>query len=396
VATFLLVHGTFAKSAHWPALQKGLAEAARATGETAYFKQLSWSGQNRAAARQGAASAILKSVQDIQSNSNNERIFLIGHSHGGSAIAYFLKQYTEVAKTLNGCAFLSTPFIAMRPRNKAIAHAVFFFLLLVFQFYWQLAYISALVWTMGIVVALICITLISKSYGSPNFLEQTIRQQTADIPPGNYFIIRCSGDEAAAALSAAQFINWLNMKASKMLMLLQGGKGPLGFLFSIGVVGLLLYAPYLFWTNLMPMFAAHGGIVDYFKWATLTQKDAVASVLSLSVVVAACLLALCLLLAFFIVLIQALTSRVFGWTRLGTGFLVELAIEPVPFGNHSLVHVDWNAESTGSGDLAHSWTYAHPTAIRHLQDWVKASLAEHRPSSAKNPEPQTLQSTDPV
>jgi len=71
------------------------------------------------------------------------------------------------------------------------------------------------------------------------------------------------------------------MKASKMLMLLQGGKGPLGFLFSIGVVGLLLYAPYLFWTNLMPMFAAHGGIVGYFKWATLTQKDAVASVLSL-------------------------------------------------------------------------------------------------------------------
>ena len=34
MATFLLVHGTFAKSAHWPALQKGLAEAARATGET--------------------------------------------------------------------------------------------------------------------------------------------------------------------------------------------------------------------------------------------------------------------------------------------------------------------------------------------------------------------------
>jgi triacylglycerol esterase/lipase EstA (alpha/beta hydrolase family) len=136
VATFLLVHGTFAKSAHWPALQKGLAEAARATGETAYFKQLSWSGQNRAAARQGAASAILKSVQDIQSNSNNERIFLIGHSHGGSAIAYFLKQYTEVEKTLNGCAFLSTPFIAMRPRNKAIAHAVFFFL------YWFSSFIG--------------------------------------------------------------------------------------------------------------------------------------------------------------------------------------------------------------------------------------------------------------
>ena len=45
MATFLLVHGTFAKSAHWPALQKGLAEAAHATGETAYFKQLPWSAK---------------------------------------------------------------------------------------------------------------------------------------------------------------------------------------------------------------------------------------------------------------------------------------------------------------------------------------------------------------
>ena len=103
MATFLLVHGTFAKSAHWPALQDGLAEVAHEAGEKASFKQLSWSGKNRAAARQVAASAILKSVQDIQSNSNNEKIFLIGHSHGGSAIAYFLKQYTEVAKTLSGC-----------------------------------------------------------------------------------------------------------------------------------------------------------------------------------------------------------------------------------------------------------------------------------------------------
>jgi pimeloyl-ACP methyl ester carboxylesterase len=309
-ATFVLVHGTFAKAADWPALQDSLGEAAREAGETACFKQLPWSGQNRAAAREGAASAILKSVQDIQSNSNNEKIFLIGHSHGGSAIAYFLKQYTEVAKTLSGCAFLSTPFIAMRPRNKAIAHAVFFFLVLAFQFYFaQGAGVNSLVWILGSVVLIISVGLISGSYASRDLLDQTIRQQTADIPLGNYFFIRRSGDEAAAFLSAAQFINWLNMKASKMLMLLQGGKGlfRFRFLFSLGVMLLLLYAPYLFWTNLMPTFAAHGGIVGYFKWVTLARKDALASVLSLSVIVAACLLVLCLLLAFFIILVQALT-----------------------------------------------------------------------------------------
>ena len=87
MATFLLVHGTFAKSANWPALQDSVAEAACEAGESAFFQQVPWSGKNRAAAREAAASAILKSVQDIQSSSNNEKIFLIGHSHGGSAIA---------------------------------------------------------------------------------------------------------------------------------------------------------------------------------------------------------------------------------------------------------------------------------------------------------------------
>jgi hypothetical protein len=119
-------------------------------------------------------------------------------------------------------------------------------------------------------------------------------------------------------------------------------------------------------------------------------------VYDLVAVVVLCLVLLCLSAVLLIFVTQAVTSWFFGWTRLSTGFLIELAIEPLPFGEHSLVHIDWTAGSIGLDGIVHSWTYAHPTAIRHLQDWVKASLAEHRPSSAKNPEPQTLQSTDPV
>jgi hypothetical protein len=384
------VHGTFAKAAHWPALQDGLAEVAHEAGESASFKQVAWSGKNRAAAREVAASTILKSVQDIQSNSNDEKIFLIGHSHGGSAIAYFLKQYTEVAKTLSGCAFLSTPFIAMRPRNKAIASALLFLPLIGLGTYWEEAGNTAIMIAIGLVLASICISVNQEAYSSRKLL-QTIRQQTADIPPGNYFFIRCSGDEAAAALSAAQFINWLNMKASKILVLLEPPQRPLGHLCKMLIGCFLVSAPLLFWEKVVPMFAAHGGIVGYFKWATLTEEGALMSLFALSVFVAACLLVLCLLLAFFIFLVQALTSRAFGWTRLSMGFLVELAIEPIPFGNYSLVNVDWNAESTGSEELAHSWTYAHPAAIRHLQNWVKASLAGHHPPSTENFQTQELQ-----
>lgn len=115
MATFILVHGTCAKSADWPALTDKLAETARAAGDPPSFEQVRWTGRNRAGARQDAASSIFSLVKGIQRTSANEKIFLIGHSHGGSAVAYFLKKYPEAANTLAGCAFLSTPFRVTLP-----------------------------------------------------------------------------------------------------------------------------------------------------------------------------------------------------------------------------------------------------------------------------------------
>jgi triacylglycerol esterase/lipase EstA (alpha/beta hydrolase family) len=78
-------------------LQDSVAETSRSAGDEPLFEQLPWTGRNRTRARQTAASAILALVQRIQRNSANEKIFLIGHSHGGSAIAYFLKEHSEAA-----------------------------------------------------------------------------------------------------------------------------------------------------------------------------------------------------------------------------------------------------------------------------------------------------------
>jgi Predicted acetyltransferases and hydrolases with the alpha/beta hydrolase fold len=117
MATFILVHGTFAKSAHWPALESGLVETARAAGENARFEQATWTGRNKIIARGVAATNIFNLVQQIRSRSPNEKIFLIGHSHGGSGIAYFLKEHPEAMNLLGGCAFLSTCFVAIRPRS---------------------------------------------------------------------------------------------------------------------------------------------------------------------------------------------------------------------------------------------------------------------------------------
>jgi pimeloyl-ACP methyl ester carboxylesterase len=135
MATFILVHGTWARDAHWPALRDGLVIAASAAAERCSLEELRWSGKNRTSARLAAATEIFSLVRKIHSTSKDERIFIIGHSHGGSAIAYFLKEYPSLAKTLSGCAFLSTPFIAIRPRVQATLqfYLLSFFLLYAFS-----------------------------------------------------------------------------------------------------------------------------------------------------------------------------------------------------------------------------------------------------------------------
>jgi pimeloyl-ACP methyl ester carboxylesterase len=442
MATFILVHGTFAKSAHWPILQDRLAETARAAGDQPLFEQLTWTGRNLARARQDAASAIFTSVQRIQRTSTNEKIFIIGHSHGGSAIAYFLKEHPEVAKTLAGCAFLSTPFVAIRPRREPFR---LFSTLILFPFIavqsllkvWQdstspfhgisieerlaMPIITSAHWfslfkSLGVLAAIACLAMFFGKrfrewfwgFSEPRNHKMEQWQQTADIPAGNYLFVRCSGDEAAAALSALQFIAWLAMKGSRLLELVTRpffdlfkrnsytAAAVLGIVFAF-VMGVLANG----WIDVLPgilkfgvlgyFFSPDGPFVGKLKHVQLVlccaQNEMITIVLytlegivdivytSVSFV-AVSLLLLCLSAVFLIFLTQAVATWAFGWTRLGTGFLVELAIEPLPFGEHSLIHIDWALGSTGSDGIVHSWTHAHPAAIVHLQNWVEASLGK--------------------
>jgi alpha/beta hydrolase family protein len=378
MATFILVHGTWARAAHWPALRDGLALAASAVGECCRIEELRWSGKNRTSARQGAASEIFSLVQKIQSTSRDEKIFIIGHSHGGSAIAYFLKEYPSLAKTLSGCAFLSTPFVAIRPRAqaKALYTAVSFVLIYAFSafFPYYAAYLlggdylrnALFILPAGIGLSAaftwFVFNTLSKFENSEKLLETVHRRQTAELPPGNYLFLRCSGDEAAAALSAAQLIAWLGMKFSQVLKLiimpaLSGTWKAAIYLISLGLIG-------TWWTS----FAGPGDRDDAIR--AFGGPSWIFDVLWL----ANLLLIVCAATAFLIFLAQALTTWFFGWTELSVGFFAELAIEPLPFGAHSMVHIDWSADPLRLEGITHSWTYAHPVAIRCVQDWVKTAL----------------------
>lgn len=106
--TFILVHGTFAKQAPWTRADSPLgirlAGLAAETGQSARIRAVEWSGKNLERDRWAAANAIADQISRCRGDFPSDAIFLIGHSHGGSAIAYFLKSRPELRTAVTGCA----------------------------------------------------------------------------------------------------------------------------------------------------------------------------------------------------------------------------------------------------------------------------------------------------
>src|SRR6266403_1948556 len=398
MTTVILVHGTFANSAEWHDLQGGLSEVIRAAEDVPRFEQIGWSGRNLASSRREAADAIATAVADITASLPDEKIIIIGHSHGGSAVAYFLKQHTNLASSVVGCAFLSTPFIAIRQRPNA-ARLLLSALFLVFTgliAWWSLVnplkvhvadvgIIQAILqhspryyWGVFGLVSLLAGTLIAfwwqyRGKSADQIVLEAVDLQTADLPNGEYKFLRCSGDEAAAALSTAQFVLWLGIRASAAL------QRVLGPLFSKNWTTRLLYSTFLALLVSVGIATSQAIVPDLIELGGRPLLDALVAMVTtldfvalffliffvfLSVIVPT-LFFLGLSIVVAAIVIQAVTSWAFGWTRLPDGFFVDLAVEPLPFGEHSLVHIDWKI----SGDLAgvvHSWSYSHPAAIRYL------------------------------
>ncbi|MCP1846754.1 MULTISPECIES: esterase/lipase family protein [unclassified Bradyrhizobium] len=390
MATFILVHGTFAKRALWPILQQGLTEAANSVGEDAKVKEVTWSGRNSAQHRAKAASKLARAVQEIRVDQPNERIIVIAHSHGGSAAAYFLKSHAALGRCLSGCAFLSVPFVAIRLRSsrRRILLLLSYFIIVPL---WVAAEAmkdlrtSIFQWIFTTVLFFVVTPLLWYLYMLRDFdpkalAETTRRAQTVDIPNGNYLFLRHSGDEAAAALSATQFFSWITMKLFRLLEIISD---PLLKFPVIAAVGgllcfslLLKYFPeglrYYKSTGLGPIqllsIYLKGG--DPYDIATGAAFFFVTVVLPIAFIIFG-------ITAGMILLAQVLTARSFGWKNIAAGLMVEFAVEPVPFGSYPLIHIDWSDHTQDIGDMTHSWSYQQSDAIRAIQHWTIETLQKH-------------------
>ena len=234
MTTFLLVHGTFAKDAEWTQPQSQFCQVFRKAlseiGEVAKFVPIAWSGRNRITDRLVAAKEILSKVNSIKSDFPNEKLFVVGHSHGGSAISYYLNMYQEEAASILGAIFLSTPFIALRPKDNiesrtklyfyVFCFSIYFFLFFVCQRYAEIAdakdqgfyLLSALNLIFGTsLIGLYRAFLFWKKLADRRRSEVDLIIKNIDschLPDGHYLFIRFSGDEAAAGLSFAQFLSY--------------------------------------------------------------------------------------------------------------------------------------------------------------------------------------------
>jgi len=228
--SILLVHGTFAVDAAWTIegspFRRAIETSFSAYGHHVHFERVRWTGKNWFSARLAAAYNIREHV--LAARSAGHRIILVGHSHGGSAVSYFLKHYVEDASTVDTCVFLSTPFFTLKERPgllhrvRAWTYASLFAGQLVILFGLSLAsaqfgFETAAFYTALAVNALFAAALLHLYRAFDPFaraisrvraaVEFIIRERdSCDLPQKRFLFVKFSGDEASVGLSFAQSV----------------------------------------------------------------------------------------------------------------------------------------------------------------------------------------------
>lgn len=118
------VHGTFARNAAWVRsdsvpLQRVAADLSN-RGDSCDVLPFRWSGANTFSARRRAGEALAAFVESVRSESTTyDEFFLVAHSHGGSVVAYAVRDYPQIKQLITGVVTLATPWFTVRPERFA-------------------------------------------------------------------------------------------------------------------------------------------------------------------------------------------------------------------------------------------------------------------------------------
>ena len=429
MAVFILVHGTFARDAEWTKFDSSLSgalSAALPAGDEAIISAVTWSGRNRGTDRWKASKKIHDQIALHRRRHPNHRIYLIGHSHGGSAIAYYLRDNPEAKNLVAGCAFLSTPLISLSVASQykniissittsSLIISIFIagmlcsisaiYLSVKFEFSLHILSISRFHLPLCLASFLAILATYRVMHRRiTSFVETTLpnrlsRRGTVSIPVGNYYFARVSGDEAASLLSASQFISLMLSKflgvCGAPILRMHKILVPNQWSRSRAVVFLTAYFLLSFWagTLVVVMYAIRAFCPDckdywipflqsidfmmgsrelvpssasiewrLYNWMFVIVSYIGAPVIFLSIAYVAVLLLVSAPLS--------ISLSFFGWLSFSEGIFANLAVEPLPLGSYTLHHVDPSCTPTDMASLNHSKVYAAQSALLSISDWI--------------------------
>ncbi len=412
----ILVHGTFARNASWirdgSSIHKYLSRINTDDDSPVSIHSMVWSGKNSRSARKDGAGKIKLVIEQLDAMDTSSYVYLIGHSHGGSAVAYFIKMYPSLRDRIAGAAFLSTPFIGLRVRHTAqtilVGLVVFFLvqgliniLMLTVIFpdnflerHLTLSY--ALIISSTIVAAYATKRIWADNYvGRWHKLERSLGMRisetgTANIPSGNYLFVRATRDEAAALLAITQFIAWstsiIEYLASEIVVYIYNmwtylGRNRLG-----QTIKGIVFIMFALWATFFPIWLISGHweylwaffISDFSVELGFGHADRLINAI-FWIIWPLCNIILAIATIFvlsttLLIVIGSLALIIFGWVNLTEAVFADLAIEPLPYGERKLFHLGWNTDyASDKLVLDHSLSYEHPMSLAYIGKWIVES-----------------------
>jgi len=219
-----LVHGTWASKAAWLREDSLLCRSILAAfpEQVLRFVPFRWSGHNSVSARFRGAQTLAAKLDAMRRQWPEARHVLIGHSHGGFVALSALRGATQDER-IRGVACLSTPFLMARVRPLSrlarVGLNVTPALLVAFGF-GQIVVHSPLGPIVdrhenlqGVFGLFVLVLAALAWYWTPRAVRALSarvfeRMQLPELAPDRLFLVRAPGDEASAALGAAQILNF--------------------------------------------------------------------------------------------------------------------------------------------------------------------------------------------
>jgi len=405
-----ILHGTFEPDAGWTKVGSPFWRAMEERVGAVAIEPCVWTGKNTFEARREGVATLEAHVVAIEKMFSGSPHFLVGHSHGGSIIAYWLKHTARNHERIAGAAFLSTPFVAVRPVKKTASPASLadqaLPVLMWLGGIGAVAMVVLLCWIIGWLVAgfsesrtaqlliagaLLCGPLAGVIWYWRN--RKTIRQfasgegialltkvadahSTCDLRGQRYLFLKTTADEVLSGLGTAQFVG---LVVGKIVEVAARSKARVERWISrlAGFIALMSLVAFVTWVIQWVRWNESQSLYE-FATAVSTlwwiQAFNIFVALLIGVILTASATFVCGMIA------MRLPLMAFGDIDAVAAAFLEISVEPLPYGTWKLHHVQWAPSQEG---LHHSAGYAAPEAIDLVVDWMDESLRLDADASAK-------------